>query len=213
MKLNKKANRTANPPSVPDFERFIPKLLVGGGIIGLIAAFIISYDKLQLLKNPAFQPGCDLNPVISCGTIMGSAQGEAFGFPNPWIGLVSFAVLITIGMGLLAGARFKRWFWIGLQAGTILGLAFVHWLFFQSAYRINALCPYCMVVWVTVITTFWYVTLYNIQAGHIKLPARLRSSGDFVRRHHLDILLFWLLVLFVLIMARFWYYFGRSFGA
>lgn len=199
--------------SLPDFEKFIAKLLIGGGAIGLVAAFIISYDKLQLLKNPAFQPGCDLNPIISCGTIMGSAQGEAFGFPNPWIGLMAFAVLITIGMGLLAGARFKRWFWIGLQIGTILGLAFVHWLFFQSTYRINALCPYCMVVWVTVITTFWYVTLYNIQAGHIKLPSRLRSSGDFLRRHHLDILLFWLLVLFVLIMTRFWYYFGRSFGA
>jgi uncharacterized membrane protein len=49
---------------------------------------------------------------------------------------------------LLAGASFKRWFWRGLEIGTIFGLGFVHWLIFQALYRINALCPYCMVVWV-----------------------------------------------------------------
>ena len=45
-----------------------------------------------------------------------------------------------------------QWYWIGLTIGTLIGAAFVHWLIFQSLYRIGALCPYCMVVWVVTIS-------------------------------------------------------------
>ena len=30
----------------------------------------------------------------------------------------------------------------------MLGIVFICWLIFQTLYRIGALCPYCMVVWV-----------------------------------------------------------------
>lgn len=205
------ADQAAKP--LPTFKRFLPWLLVIGGTIGLICAFIIMYEKLQLFTNPAYQPGCDLNPVISCGTVMKSDQSNAFGFPNPLIGLAFFPILITVGMALFAGARFKRWFWIGLQLGTVFGLAFVHWLFFQTTYRIGALCPYCVIVWIVVITTFWYVLQYNLAAGHIKLPASVRAAGDFARRHHLDILILWFLILAGLILQHFWYYYGSFFGS
>ncbi len=197
---------------LPGFKRVLPLLLTIGGVIGLVAAFIISYDKMRLLEDSSFEPGCNLNPIISCGNIMASAQGSVFGFPNPWIGLVSFGILITVGMAIFAGGNFKRWFWIGLQIGTILGLAFVHWLFFQSVYRIGSLCPYCMVVWSVTIPIFWYTLLYNIEAGNIRLPAKLAPAGDFIRRHHLDILILWYLVIFILIMQHFWYFFGPSLG-
>jgi uncharacterized membrane protein len=111
-------------------------------------------------------------------------------------------------MAIWAGARFRRWFWLGLWAGTIFGIGFVHWLFFETVYRIHALCPYCMVVWVVTITTFWYVTLYNIQAGHLKLNKKV---GGFLVRHHLDILVLWFLIIAALILKHFWYYYGHYF--
>ena len=55
-----------------------------------------------------------------------------FGFPNMFIGIVAFAVIITTAMGILAGARFARWYWLGLQAGVTLGFAFVVWLWSQA---------------------------------------------------------------------------------
>jgi hypothetical protein len=58
------------------------------------------------------------------------------------------------------------------------------------------------------IPIFLYVTLHNIERGFIKLPVKLRPAGDFARRHHLDILLFWYLVLAFFIIKHFWYYFG-----
>jgi uncharacterized membrane protein len=193
-------------------ERVLPYILTIGGIIGLICSFVITLDKMRLLEDPKFIPNCDLNPIISCGSVMSSKQGAAFGFPNPWIGLAAFAVLVTIGVGIWAGARYKRWFWLGLQLGTLLGLFFVHWLFFQSVYRINALCPYCMGVWVVTITTFWYVLQYNLARRYLVVPGKYSGQiTGFLRKHHLDILLLWLIIIAVLILKHFWYYFGRNF--
>ena len=184
-------------------------MLVILGVIGLACALIIMYDKVALLKDPTFKPNCDINPIISCGSVMESKQANAFGFPNPFIGIVGFSVVITIGMVILAGAtKLKRWFWLGLEAGTIFGLGFVHWLFYQSVYNIGALCPYCMGVWVVTITTFWYVTLWNIQAGHIKLSGKLAQVGFFARRHHFDILFLWFVVIAFFILKHFWYYYS-----
>ena len=110
-------------------------------------------------------PTCSINPILSCGSVMKTAQAEAFGFPNPIIGVAGFTVVLTTGAALLAGATFRRWFWLGLQAGVTFGIGFVHWLIFQSLYRIDALCPYCMVVWIVTIPIFLFVTLRNLRGG------------------------------------------------
>lgn len=93
---------------------------------------------------------------------MDSPQASAFGFPNPLIGIAAFAVVVAVGVALLTGYRPPRWVWSGLQLGVTFGVVFVHWLVFRSLYRIHALCPYCMVVWVVTIAIFWYTTLHNL---------------------------------------------------
>jgi len=202
--------KAAKPKSL---ETVVRNILIFGGLVGLISSFIITLDKIKLLENPSFRPNCDLNPVISCGNVMASNQGSAFGFPNPWIGLAAFAVLITVGMAMLAGARFKRWFWLWLEVGTALGLAFALWLLFESIYTINALCPYCLAVDVVVISLFWYLTLYLIEAGHIRLKGKSVKVAAFARRHHLDILALSFVAIIIVILNHFWYYYGQFFGA
>jgi uncharacterized membrane protein len=190
----------------------LPFLLVVVGVIGIICSFIITLDKFKLLQNPSYSPICNLNPVISCGSVMASKHGSVFGFPNPFIGLAAFGVVLCVGMAILAGGQFKRWFWLGLQIGTVFGIGFVHWLFFESVYRIHALCPFCMVVWVITITVFWYVLLYNLEQGHLRIPSRAGPKITyFIRKHHLDILITWFLIIAILIFHHFWYFFGRSF--
>ena len=198
-------------PATPSkLDRALPYILIIGGIIGLIASFIIMDDKIKLLINPNYHPACSINPIISCGSVMQSKQSNAFGFSNPIIGLAAFPVLIFTGILLLSGVRLKRWHWLGLNVGALLGVIFVHWLFYESVYRIHALCPYCMAVWIVTITTFWYLTLYNLRAGNIKTPAKLKGLVAFAQRHHLDILILWFLVVTGLILHHFWYYFGRN---
>jgi uncharacterized membrane protein len=163
-------------------------------------------EKVALLRDPTFQPSCNMNPVLSCGAIISTPQASAFGFPNPVIGFVGFTVVITAGMALLAGAKLKRWFWLGLQAGTIFGLLFVKWLVHQSLYKIGALCIYCIIVWIVTAAIFWYTLLLNLQNKSIKTPAWLESTISFASGHHLDILVGWYVLVAILISVRFWYY-------
>lgn len=187
----------------------LPYILIIAGTISLICAFIIMLDKLSLLSNPQFRPNCDLNPVLSCGSVMSSKQGSVAGFPNPIFGLAGFPILITIGMCLLAGATFKRWFWRALNIGLLLAVIACLWLFVQSVYFIHSLCIYCMIVWVMTITSFWYVTLYNLEAGNIDVSSRFKPLVSFIRRHHLDILIAWFVIIAALILQHFWYFYGK----
>ena len=187
-------------------DRLLAGVLTVCGAVGALAAFVLTVEKIELITDPEYQPTCSINPILSCGSIMKTDQAEVFGFPNPLIGVATFPIVATIGVVLLTGARLPRWVWLGLNAGAALGVVFVHWLFFQSLYRIGALCPYCMVVWIITITAFWYVTLANLTTGRLPLPGRLRPAVDAVARWHSATLLGWFLVLTVLIGEAFWSY-------
>lgn len=188
----------------------LPYILLIGGIIGYICSFVIMFDKVHILNDPHYVPSCNLNPIISCGSVMQSKQANIFGFPNPFIGLGAFPVVAVIGGAMLAGAKFKRWFWLGLEAGLALSLAFAYWLLFESVYRIQALCPYCLGVDIVEITVSWYVTLYILDNKLLRLlKGRPQKIYAWIRSHHLDILLAWMIILTALILKHFWYYYGK----
>ncbi|MEV6463706.1 vitamin K epoxide reductase family protein [Kitasatospora sp. NPDC004745] len=181
-------------------------LLLIGGAVGLFASAVLTLDKIRLLKDPSYVPSCNINPIISCGSIMRSDQAEAFGFPNSLLGLVGFAVVVAVGAGLLAGASYRRWFWLGLQAGTVFGIGFVTWLMYQALYSIGALCPYCMVVWAAMIPLFWYTTLHNLRSGVIPTGRALRPVVREAARYHWVVPALWYAVIALLVLNRFWYY-------
>ncbi|MFJ4207476.1 vitamin K epoxide reductase family protein [Paenarthrobacter sp. NPDC089675] len=154
-------------------------LLLVTGVIGWLASGALVLEKLQQLQDPNHITVCDVNPWISCGAVMKTWQSSLFGFPNMFIGIVAFAVIITTAVGLLSGARFARGYWLGLQAGVTLGFVFVVWLWSQALYVINVLCPFCMVVWAAMIPMFVWVTIRNITHGVIKAPPALaKLLGD-----------------------------------
>ncbi|MFF4087423.1 vitamin K epoxide reductase family protein [Streptomyces nigra] len=153
-------------------------LLVLCGAAGLLASWVITLDKFKLLEDPDFVPGCSLNPVLSCGSVMESDQAEVFGFPNPMLGLVAYGIVVCVGVSLLADAAFPRWYWLAFEAGCLFGIGFVSWLQFESLYRINALCLWCCLAWIATITLFWYVTSFVVRAGLLPAPAAVRSFLD-----------------------------------
>ncbi|MEU3493704.1 vitamin K epoxide reductase family protein [Kitasatospora cineracea] len=53
-------------------------------------------------------PSCNINPILSHGSVMRTGQASAFGFPDPLIGVAAFAVVVTVGVVLLTGARLPR---------------------------------------------------------------------------------------------------------
>lgn len=189
-----------------DLQRALPWLLLIGGAVALIASVMLSIEVFDRLKNPAYVPVCNLNPILSCTNVADSNQAHAFGFPNYFIGIASYAAVATIGVVMLAGSRLKRWFWQAVEVGLLFAFAFITWLQFETLYRIGALCIFCMIVWVCTGPMFWYTTLYNLRQGNLPTPKKLRGVVGFAQRHHGDILLLWFLIIIALIAKRFWYY-------
>lgn len=190
---------TSTGVEAPHLPRGLGALLAGGGLVGLVASFTLTFDKLELLKNPDFVPSCDFGAILSCTNIMKSAESSAFGFPNPLLGLIGFSIVITLGVLLLAKIDFPEWVWAGLQVGVLFGVGSVTWLQYESLYDIGALCPWCMVVWSVTIPMFLYVTLRNLRAW---IPGN-RFVG-FLRDWHTLILILWYIAIAAAIFFRFY---------
>jgi uncharacterized membrane protein len=148
-------------------------ILVICGLIGLVAAIELIIQKISVLSDPDFVPNCDINPVLSCGSVINTEQASLFGFPNPVLGVIGFTVVIMFGALLFAGLELPRSMWLGLNIGALAGMAFVVWLVIQSLYVIGALCPWCMVVWAITIPIFWQVTTDNLASGRLSLGKSL----------------------------------------
>lgn len=176
-------------------------LLVTTGAAGLLASWALTLDRFGLLEDPDFVPGCSLNPVVSCGSVLESDQAEAFGFPNPMLGLVAYALVIGVGMSLLAGAAFPRWYWLTFTAGCLFGLGFVSWLQFESLYRINALCLWCCLAWIATIVLFWYVVSFVVRRELLPAPGRAR---DFLGEFTWVLALSHLGIVGMLVLTRWW---------
>lgn len=148
--------------------------LIVGGVIGFIAAFALTLDKFQTLEHPTSTLSCNISVIVQCGKNLDSAQGSAFGFPNPVIGLAGFFTVLVVGVSILAGARFARWYWIIFNLGLTFAIGFVIWLISQSIFVLGTLCPWCMVVWAVTIPLFLSVTLHNLSTGAIPSGERAR---------------------------------------
>lgn len=184
----------------------LPWILLIGGIVATIASIALSVEVYQRLKDPSYVPVCNLNPILSCTSVADSHQSEAFGFPNYYLGIGGYAAISTVGAVLLFGAKLNKKFWKVFLGGLAFAVLFLHWLIFETLYRIGSLCIFCMVVWAITVPLFWYTLIYNIQIGNIKVPKKIKAIVDFIVRHHGDVVLLWFVIIIGLILKRFWYY-------
>jgi uncharacterized membrane protein len=177
--------------------------LVVSGAVGLLAAFVLAVERFALAEDPTYVPSCSINPVLSCGSVMATPQAALLGFPNPLIGVAAFPVLLALGAVLLGGGRLARWVQLGLQVGVTAGTVLVGWLIAQSLYSIDALCPYCMVVWAVMVPLFWTTTARTLEQGALPAPAGLVRAVVDLR---VPLVLLSYAVVVALVGARFWDY-------
>lgn len=182
--------QTPDPPAILGLPiRFTGLVLIVSGLIGLAASFVLAVEKYWLLTNPFYTPSCTLGETVSCGPIMNSWQAEVLGFPNPFIGIATFSVVAATGGALLGGARLASWYWVGLQLGVAMGTVFVGWLMYQSLVNIQALCPYCMLVWAVTFVSMWYVSLESFSRLNSHLTGPIARLVLFLIRRHQVVLL------------------------
>lgn len=152
--------------------------MLGGGIMGMIAAFLQATEKIALLKNKDAILACDLNSVFSCTNVLNAWQSSVFGFPNSLMCLSLFTIFTSIALVGLSGGKLSRGLRLGIQALSLFTLGFALWFLGQSIYAIGALCILCI---------FCFGGLLLINWGWLRLNAEDLPIGEhgrtFVKRH------------------------------
>ena len=178
--------------------------MLAASVASLVASFVLAVDALRLAEDPNADLGCNINAVISCGTVANSWQSTVLGFPNAYLGLMTEPVVITLAVASLAGVRFPRWFMLAAQAVYTVGLAFAYWLFHQAMFEIGALCPWCLTITVATTLVFFEMTYVNIRDDNLYLPRRVQTALTGFIRANLDLMLLvaWLLVLVLAVVLK-----------
>jgi uncharacterized membrane protein len=201
---------TAVASAQPAEQSGVPRLsawwVLIAGVIGFAASLTLTVEKIDLLLNPSYVPSCNINPIVSCGSVMTTPQASVLGFPNSLIGIAAFTVVVVTGVLAVAKVPLPQWYWIGLTIGTLIAAGFVHWLIFQSLYRIGALCPYCMVVWVVTITLLVVAASIVFRPVLQERQSRTGALARVLFQWRWSITTLWFTAVFLLIMVRFWNY-------
>ncbi|NKY21086.1 vitamin K epoxide reductase family protein [Cellulomonas denverensis] len=139
------------------------------GVLGLFTSFVLSIEAWRIAADPDLELGCDINAVISCGTVARTWQANLLGFPNAFLGIAFEVVVITISIAAIGRVRFPRWFMLGTQALYTIALFFAYWLFLQAYFDIGVLCPWCLLITITTTLVFAGLTRWNIRDGNLNV--------------------------------------------
>lgn len=114
--------------------------------VGLMAAFWQLMEKLAILKNKDIALSCNLNDVFSCSNVLNAHQSSIFGPPNSVIGIIMFTFFLSIGIVGLSGSKIANKLALAVQGLALFMLGFTLWFLFQSTYRIQSICIFCLFI-------------------------------------------------------------------
>lgn len=186
-------------------DRWVFGTMLVAGLIALIASFVLTIEKFHLLANPEAVLSCSFNIALNCSTVMQQWQSSVFGFPNMIIGLMAYSVIVTVAVIGLTGVKFTKPFLMTANVGYLLGTIFSYWLFFQSVYAIQVLCPWCLVVTFTTTLLLATMTHYNLKANVFGFKKALNSRVQKFIASDFDKLAVacWIVLMIVLVFLKF----------
>lgn len=148
--------------------------MIISGSLGLFTSFVLSIEAWQLAADSSARFGCDISSVLSCSTVAQTWQARILGFPNAFLGIFFEAVVLAISVAIFAGVKFPRWYMLGTNLLYTIALFFAFWLFGQSYFIIQVLCPWCLLITLTTTLVFGGITRINVCDGVIPAPEGLR---------------------------------------
>lgn len=196
---------TAKADAKERANRWVFGTMLVFGLFALTAALVLSIEKIHVLQNPDAILSCTFNLVLDCSKVMQTWQSSVFGFPNMFIGLMAYAVVVTVAVLGLARNKFPRWFLVAANIGFALGALFAYWLFFQSVYAIQVLCPWCLVVTLSTTMILATMTHFNLRENTFNLSKALNKKVQTFLDKDFDKLIIasWIVLLVVLTILKF----------
>jgi len=147
--------------------------MTAGGVVGTIAAFLQTLEKLTLFKNKNALLTCDLNSVFSCSNVLNAWQSSVFGFPNSIMCTMLFVIFGSVALVGATGGKVARGLRLGVQALSLGTLGFALWFLWQSTFRIGALCIFCLFCFTGLLMVNW--GWLRLNAGDLPIGAHGRA--------------------------------------
>ncbi len=173
--------------------------------VGLICSLILSIEKLQLAANPHQALPCTLNAFLNCATVMNTPESSLLGFPNSFIGMMAYSVLLTVAIAYLFGAKLPKNFMMLAQLGVTIEIIFAYFLFFDSVFVIQVLCPFCLAVTFSSTMIFAAITRYNILQKNLYFSGKTQSLLEkWVSKDYDKVFVAgWVVLMVALVLVRF----------
>lgn len=168
--------------------------MTGASAIGLAAAFWQLMEKLAILKNKDIALSCNLNDVFSCANVLNAQQSSVFGPPNSVIGIIMFSFFLSIGIVGLTGSKLAKKLALAVQGLALFMLGFTLWFLFQSTYRIQSICIFCLFIGTAVLIINGVMLRHNAHFSQKLRRLTLRGADLF------GLALIWLVVAFAMIL-------------
>lgn len=174
-------------------------------LVGLLCSLILSIEKLHLLENPDATLPCSINVFLNCATVMSTPEASLLGFPNSFIGMMAYSVLLTVAVIGFMGVRLPRPFMLLLQLGVTVEILFAYWLFFDSVFVIQVLCPFCLAVTFSSTMIFAAVTRYNILENNLYFAPKTQKffEGIIQRDYDKVAVAAWVVLMIALVFVKF----------
>lgn len=168
-------------------------VMLAASAVALLVSFILSAETLQLARHPRSSLSCDINAVLSCSAVAGSWQSEivklgTLSVPNAFLGIAAESVLITLAVIGMIRVSVPKWFTACTWFGGLAALAYAYWLFSQSVFVIQALCPWCLVLMFSTTVQFMALSHATVTVrrvpGHDRHPVASRRLDTYYRLHY-----------------------------
>lgn len=173
--------------------------------VGLLCSLILSVEKIHLLENPNQTLSCSINAFLNCATVMNTPESALLGFPNSFIGMMAYAAILAVAVAELFGTRHTKGFMLLFQLGVCVEILFAYWLFFDSVFIIQVLCPLCLFVTFSSTMIFAAVTRYNILENNLYLSERTQRMLEKAISRDYDKMFVagWVVLMIALVLAKF----------
>lgn len=120
-------------------------------IISIFGITLAIYLLWEQFFKPSFQP-CNINSTVNCDAIINGAVSKTFGIPTPLIGLAGYIFI-------LISTIFKKDKFI--LAFSIFGLVFCLSIAYIELFKLNVICPVCIICQLLMITIFFFSLILN----------------------------------------------------
>jgi len=186
----------------------IPAIIIVFALLGLYVSFILSIDTINVIRDAGKDLPCTVSSTINCLSVMKSSQAHILGFPNSFMGIMGYSMILMFGVILLMTKIKNKRFLVLLNLGTLSAFIFSYWLLYSSVSVIGIICPLCVISCLSATSIFFVTTYYSLKQNAFKFIKDIdwEKDGMKIRNIFLYLVLLW----FILVIGYVYLQFGNQ---